>query len=59
MSVTETAGLQLLDFDDAEAGIIAYSVGGKITGEQAQVIWDRVDAAAAEGRTAIEVGGGR
>ena len=50
MSVTETAGLQLLDFDDADAGIIAYSVGGKITGEQAQVIWDRVDAAAAEGR---------
>ena len=50
MSITEMAGLQFLDFDDAEAGIIAYSVGGKISGEEAQVVWDRVDAAAAEGR---------
>ena len=50
MSETEMAGFQLLDFDDAEAGIIAYSVGGRITGEEAQVVWDRVDAAAAEDR---------
>ncbi len=50
MSGVETAGLQLLDLDDAEAGIIAYSVGGRVTGEQAQEVWDRVDAAAAEGR---------
>ena len=49
MADVETTGLQLLEFDDPDAGIIAYTVGGKITGEQAQEIWDRVDAAAADG----------
>jgi len=50
MTSSEATGLQLLDLDDAEASIIAYAVGGKITSEQAQEIWDRVDAAAAEGQ---------
>jgi SpoIIAA-like len=50
MTDLETPGLQLLDIDDAEAGLIAYTVGGKITAEQTQEIWDRVDAAAEGGR---------
>ena len=38
MSATETAGLQLLEFDDVEAGIIAASVGGKITEEEGKAM---------------------
>jgi len=50
MSVEQVQGLQLLDLDDPAAGIMAYSVGGKITAEQGQDIFARIDAAAAEGR---------
>jgi len=43
-------GFQLLDMDDESAGILAYSIGdGKITEEDAAPIWDRFDAAKANG----------
>ncbi len=50
LPVMEHAGLTRLEFDDPAAGLMAYSVGGKITAEQAQEVFDAIQAAADAGR---------
>jgi hypothetical protein len=50
MNVDQSEGLQRLEFDDPAAGIIAYTIGGKITAEQAAEVFSEIDAAHAEGR---------
>ena len=44
------AGFHPLDIDEPEGNLIAYAVGGKITTEQAQPLFDRIEKAAAEDR---------
>lgn len=43
-------GLTKLDVDDPDAGIAAYRLEGKASTEQAQEVFDRVEAAAAAGK---------
>lgn len=50
MSTTEPDGIEILDVDDPEAGILAYAVGGTVTTEQAHAVFERITAAAQEGR---------
>ena len=51
MSDIKTEGaLRIPDLDDDEAGILAYSIEGKITAEQAKEIFDRIEIGAAAGR---------
>lgn len=43
--------LSKLDLDDPEAGLLAYSIQhGKVTAEQGKEIFERISAAAGEGR---------
>ena len=57
MSNVESAGLRRLDIDDPEPVILAYSVEGKVTGEQGQEVFERIEKAAkrAEGLELVEV----
>lgn len=51
MSEDRRYGLQMLDFDDAEGGILAYSIdGGDISDDAAAIIWQRFDDAKAAGK---------
>lgn len=50
MSTHEPDGIEILDIDDPEAGILAYAVGGTVTEEQAHALFERITAAAADGR---------
>ncbi len=50
MSNVDSAGLRRLDIDDPEAGILAYSIEGKVTSEQGQEIFERIEEAAKQGR---------
>jgi len=50
MSSVESKGMRRLELDDPEAGVLAYSVEGKISAEQGQELFERVRAAANEGR---------
>ena len=51
MSEDRRYGLKMLDFDDAEGGILAYSIdGGDISDDAAAIIWQRFDDAQAAGR---------
>jgi hypothetical protein len=50
MTESETTGLRTLDFDDPAGGLLAYTIDGKITAEQAQPIFQRIEDAADEGR---------
>lgn len=49
MSEGAKYGLKILEIDDAESGILAYSVdGGDISEDAAAIIWQRFDDAKAE-----------
>jgi len=50
MTKLETSTFQPLDFNEPEGRLIAYEVAGKITAEQAQPVFDRIERANAEGR---------
>ena len=50
MTNTESVAFRPLDIDEPEGRLIAYEVGGKITAEQAKVLFDRIEKAAAEDR---------
>ena len=51
MTQHQTSALQLLDFDDAEAGILAYALDeGKLTEEDTAPIWQRFDDAKKSGK---------
>jgi len=51
MTEQKTSAFRLLDFDDAEAGILAYALdGGKLSDEDTAPIWQRFDDAKASGK---------
>lgn len=51
MSEAKKYGLKILDIDNEEQGILAYSVdGGNISEDVADVIWQRFDDAKASGK---------
>ena len=51
MSEGRKSGLKILNIDNAEKGILAYSIdGGDISDDEASIIWQRFDGAKAEGK---------
>lgn len=51
MSEGNRYGLKMLEIDDAEGGILAYSIdGGDISEDAASIIWQRFDEAKAAGK---------
>lgn len=51
MTTSQTGGLIPLEAHDPEAGLLAYAVGGKITDEQAQSVFDEIKRASEAGRS--------
>jgi len=50
MTTPDPHGLQLLELDDPEHGLLAYRLHGKVTEAQAHAVFERIAAAAEEHR---------